>query len=187
MSSEWFSEVRDSDAALAEYLVIIESSEDTPQAKKECRREFYIYFRARYKYGKETLTDANRLSAISGEISEIIFSCLNSAIKNIKEVSSFKAKTINKKTQAIHLGSALGLFLAVVDFGLTAGSFDCNPGEYQRILSMSRMTREWLDRINKRVKHTFIRNRIIRIAKKHANSLTENKKRLIVEIAVIFS
>jgi len=103
-------------------------------------------------------------------------------------------KEKNQDRCAEYLGYSLGIFLAVVEYGITSTSYrdgingwKHGPDQFRKlILDNVKDISGYLKAMNKSIKQKFIMNRIEKIARKHVNTLSKQQQELISSIAAMF-
>lgn len=98
----------------------------------------------------------------------------------------------NEEKKAEKYGGVLGHIFGFVEWVIPLEKYPSDTSHgyakeaYNEALECISKTVAELKQANKSVKLKFIKNRVAKIARKHAGTLSEDKQRLIVQIATLF-
>ena len=187
---EWLARKRDINAAdltFDNFMGRFEFHDE--EAKKIAISNFAINFRKSYRLTKRVLTDLWFVptTMLGGTAKDKIFEQICRFMDEIlKSLNEAQDKTI--VIQAIHLGYALGLFLGIVEYGLTAPPFsDLEKKKQRRIMNYVDNIKKKMVELDKSVKPKIIAKRFEKIAREHAGGLSAEQQVLIGTIVEIFS
>ena len=157
---------------------------------------FVREFKNAYDYYKKRIIETERTHAgvipNYSPFSGILFQGTDSSLQYISKIINilpYKDKyTPNEYLDRIArgCGNALGSFLAIIEYGITSKEFDIDCST--KILNDAKCLASYLKIINKKVKLKFIRNRLMKIRKKHGvYAQNDKQKELIAKIAGCFA
>ena len=191
MLKGWLERFRDRNAATLTFDYFLERFEyHDKEVKKRAISNFVINFRKSYRLTKRVLTELwfSSTDTFSGKTpSDKIFDQICMFMDDIlKSLNEAQDKTI--VIQAVHLGWALGLFLGIVEYGLTAPPFsDIEKKKQRKIMDYTAEIKKKMIELDKHIKPEFVAKRFEKIASEHAGGLSEQQQYLIATIAEIFA
>ena len=184
MGDEWFSEDRDLRAAEEDFLATFNDAQI-----KASFPDFVKGFVKAYNQNKSLLlesekecVEASKVKRDDGkymdEFSRVVLACFSRADYLISDIEK------SHKLYPNDYGRLLGEVLSAVEYGIVSTWF--YDIEFRdQILGLVRSISINLKKLNKTVKAQFIRNRLIKIARKN-KKIRADKKESIIRIAAVF-
>ena len=194
--SEWFREGKDENVTVEEFLEIFKNFEKSKKA--QLLRIFVKNFRASYRKTIDKLSKANvnvrsklvgkdEIDTVDswGDQSSRAVSIIMQELEFIKEyIKNFRDYSADSVEC---LGNAMGIFMAVLDYGIVSTSmYRFSPQSANQIIGLCTQISNQLTIIDKETKHKYIRKRIEKIARKHAGYISDDQKLLIARISSLF-
>ena len=196
-----FEEHKDLTAAEQEFLPLFEQADAT--AKRDLLKTFVKNFKKGYNDTLDILRDANintRAAYLSADdvkkygslnpvydqssdysMNKGILPRLKFALEYVQNFRGWNREDVQ------YLGGAVGVFMAVMEYGLPSTTCRAIKPEHRtEILNYSQQFSNHLQIIEKSTKQKFLKKRIAKIAKHHAGELTDEQKKLIIDIASLF-
>jgi len=164
-------------AAETQFLEIFAKVDSS--TKKELDKEFLKAFFATYRIKKREFT-----GQVFDQVEKRIKNCLINITAIMEDTQSDRLNDLQK---AYCWGAALGNFMGMISYGITAPSFQ-NPQELTaEILAVAKETALSMKQSNKKLPLSFIKRRVEQIARGHKGKLAAENKMLIVQIAAVFA
>lgn len=161
-----FTEAKDVKTAEREFLQILHAVDKEQRADmihtfvKAFKSTYETYKHGKGRYQKNSI---RALSSVKGYIE--------------------KAYDASPRMESILLGSALGIYLGIVEFNLAK---DPIPDEDKKILEINKRIAEAMKKTGKKIKLKFIKKRLEKIRKEHKD-ISEHNDMLIARMAAEFT
>ena len=181
---EWFKGDKDLRAGAEEFLEILKP---TPPSDRRLIIIFVKNFKRIYSEVKFTLLAIESPDKPEGFRRTGLIAHIYSYISDAKRHVATCLSDKNEEKTAENLGCALGYFLGSVEYGMVTTSFnrDADEGDIRSILNITQEIAYDLKRLNKSIKHKFLRSRLQKIAQKHGANLSDGQRKLLANIAAI--
>lgn len=173
---ELFREGKDLEAAERGFLQIFKEHEKP--LREKLMRKFLYSFKNEYDRGKAQFNAPGKShETLKADIGFHIISA-----SHFME-AVFKGK-IDKNSEAEFLGRALGIILAMFEYGII--KLEPDQELYDHILKLAYQWAYTLKSVNKSITLRFIEDRIETIAKKNVGQITRRHEQLLARVAAIF-
>ncbi len=194
MSEEWFKEDKDLKAGVEDFLEIFKDIGKNPNNKvlNNFTENFVFKYQEVYNQFERDKSRWVNLPPYDKDrpFVEINRDFINNLIFT-PDIGVLFSKNDQKSLEEVarHLGWLLGTFLGIVEYIFCSEEWGHKIACYlnKKILIKSESIVDNLKEIHKSVKLKFIANRVENISQKHKNKLTPEQKKLLSDIAIIFS
>lgn len=177
-------ERKDADAAAQEFMALFAAEDEKNKAR--IIRSFLKGFLKRYKELRNKILAWKEDGEPTESPTNLATNHSQIAYKLIASVISGKER-LKESEKAELLGQSLGLLLAAVEYGIPHPQFATGGSAPGNMINWFDQIAVQLQTLGKKVRISFLKNRISRIAREHGRDLTPEKKKLIAEIAACFA
>jgi len=149
--------------------------------EKEIQSQLYPIFMRGFKHSYDSYKKMYQTKNVDRDIISTSFiQVLNNLgfAQDVKEEERLK--------EAEYLGNALGIFLAIIDYGICSVNYILKPWDANEYIGDVTEIRKRLDNLKRNIKVAYIKKRTQKIAKRHIGTLPKEKMDLLLKIANVF-